>query len=178
MSACACVRERERYVPLLNGKTSGMYFTANLKQKIMPCKQIQIITINKLSSCGVYHTNTSVILLFKWCQFPYVQECLTFTNEECAYKNFAFRFCNGNGRTAVAEYKQCFPNRWVPHLTIFCNVHRLNKREREVTYFSWGNAEREQQQCDKTMYFVHFSEAHIQMYVGLPWRLVFHDHYH
>jgi hypothetical protein len=29
---------------------------------------------------------------------------------------------------------------------------------------------------NKTMYFVHFSEAHVQTYAELPRRLVFHNH--
>jgi hypothetical protein len=72
-------------------------------------------------------------------KFYYVLECLTFAHEECAYKRFAFRFCNGNGRPAVAEYEQCFQNRWVPHSVIFCNVHRLTRERRLLSHEEMHN---------------------------------------
>jgi hypothetical protein len=89
----------------------------------------------------LYHIY-SQSLGFDWCHhFSCVQECLTFTHEEYADMHFMFRFCNENGRAAVAEYKQCHIE---PSFAMYTEYW-----ERGMTSFPWGNAEREQQLCDR-----------------------------
>jgi hypothetical protein len=50
---------------------------------------------------------------------------LTFTYEKYPNMHFLYRFCNGNGGDAIAEYHQCFPNQQVTQQNVLYNTHGI-----------------------------------------------------
>lgn len=48
-----------------------------------------------------------------------------FTHAEMADMHLVYGFVNGNGRAAVREYRERFPNRRIPQHQTFGRLHRL-----------------------------------------------------
>jgi len=87
--------------------------------------------LNELCSYTVVASGRAMLQYGGLVKMPY-----TFTNGGYANIHFTYGFCNGNSRTAIVEYQQCYP-----HRRTFNTVHRILK---ETGSFPQANTEHEQ----------------------------------
>lgn len=85
---------------------------------LLKCQVFIVTGVNVV--CVLLITPNIVLITFVTCC-----QNMLYSNQEYADMHFLYGFCNGSALAARREYQRRYPQRRIPNVRVFSNVHRF-----------------------------------------------------